>query len=153
MCLEGRKERDQFGMFVSVLKPVGCKVARSDPGESQLTNGGPQRRAHLRMQREVPEVCRDVIRQFAEEAHDQRRAGVVRCRVDAALSETRASELEGQVERRLEAEIRPVGSLKDKTIADGVPKGMGGDDDPLRAGWTVLAKLGELSDEGVGQGS
>ena len=41
------------------------------------------------MQREVPEVCRDVIRQFTEEAHDHRGAGVVRRRVDAALSEAK----------------------------------------------------------------
>ena len=47
------------------------------------------------MQRQVPEVFRDVVGQLAEEAHHQRGAGVVRRRIDTSLGQIRTGNLQG----------------------------------------------------------
>ena len=105
------------------------------------------------MQCKVPEVARDTFRKLSEEPHHQRWTGVIRGRMDATIGEIRPGNFDREIERRPKTQIYPVGSLQNEAVTDGVSKGVGWDNDPLRAGWIVCAELSELGDEWVGQDS
>jgi len=78
-----------------------------------------------------------------------RRPHLVGRRLDAALHQKGRSHLERAVERRHEAQVGPGSAAEDQALAEGVAEGVGGDDDPLRAGAVGAAEVGELEEEGV----
>ena len=115
-------------------------------GHAQFAHRGPQRLRHLRLVGERPEVRRPP-RQFEQQAHHQRRTEPLFRRVDAALDEERRAHAERDVERRDEAEVRPVGALEHEPVAERAADGVRRHEHPLRARGMRAAELLQLVDE------
>jgi hypothetical protein len=94
------------------------------------------------------EVARHARRQLEQQPHDQRRPHLVRRRLDPPLDQEGRGHLEREVERGREAQVSPGGAAEHQAFAEGVAQGVGGDDDPLRAGAVGAAEVGELGEEG-----
>ena len=152
MPLVGAEERRELGRLGRDLEDAGCEVGGRDARHAELPQRAPQGVAHAGLLGEGAEVPRRRRGQVEEQPGDQRRPEAVGHRVDPLLHQERRRHLEGQLERRREAQARPARALAREALAEGVAEGVAGDEDPLRTGPVLPAQLVELGNEGVHYG-
>jgi hypothetical protein len=97
--------------------------------------------------REGSKVRRLLLVERQQQSHDQRGAEPFLRRIDAALHQERRAHRRGDVERRDELQVRPVGAAEHEAIAQGAPDRVRRDEHPLRARRLRGTEAPELIDE------
>ncbi len=147
--LVGRQEGHQLGLLCGTGKRSPLEVRRPKAGQAEFPNRRPQGIRHLRVLGQRAEVAGDAVGQLEQQPHDERRAQDVRGGVDLPFDQEGGGHLQGKIQRRQKAQVRPVRALQRQPLAQGMADRVRWDEDPLGHRSVTPAQLRELSQERI----